>query len=139
MPTPDFLEQVVISGRGRPRDDTAASGGRTAGRPSISAVVWALLDVVTAVLAGLIALRIRLDGAGESNESIVFNLAHAGHLPSLLMLVMFGVYLVLVSRLFGLYRPGDNFSGLHEQRMTMQAVLTSGLLLCGTLYLTRGY
>ncbi len=141
MPTPDFLEQVVISGRGRPRGDTAvaANGRSSSHRPSISAVVWALLDVVTAVLAGLLALRLRWDGPPESNESIVFNLAHAAHLPSLLMLLMFGIYLVLVSRIFGLYRPGDNFSGLHEQRMTMQAVLTSGLLLCGTLYLTRGY
>ena len=140
MPTPDFLEQVVISGRGRQRETSAAAGGRAAGeRPSISAIVWALLDVVSAILAGLIALRLRLDGPAESNESIVFNLAHAAHLPSLLMLLMFGIYLVLVSRIFGLYRPGDNFSGLHEQRMTVQSVLTAGLLLCGTLYLTRGY
>ena len=29
-------------------------------------------------------------------------------------------------------------SGLHEQRMTVQATLTSGLLLCGTLYLSSG-
>ncbi len=139
MPTPNFLEQGVISSRGRPREEPAASGERPAGRPSISVVVWALLDGVTGVLAGLIALRIRLDGATERNGSILFNLAHAAHLPSLLMLVMFGIYLVLISRLLGLYRPGDNFSGLHEQRMTVQAVLTSGLLLCGTLYLARGY
>jgi exopolysaccharide biosynthesis polyprenyl glycosylphosphotransferase len=141
MPTPDFLEQVVISGRHRTREaGTSVAGDRSRReQPSISAVVWALLDVVTAVLAGLIALRLRLDVPSENAESILWNLAHAAHLPSLLMLVLFGVYLVLISRVFGLYRAGDNFSGLHEQRMTVQAVLTSGLLLCGTLYLTRGY
>ena len=140
MPTPDFLEQVVISGRRASGERAAAAGGRnTEPRPSISVVVWALLDVVTAVLAGLIALRLRLNGATESEPGILWNLAHAAHLPSLLMLLTFGVYLVLISRVLGLYRPGENFSGLHEQRMTVQAVLTSGLLLCGTLYLTRGY
>lgn len=131
----------MISGARRQRGDAfvARDGAMRREKPSISAVVWALLDIVTAVLAGLIALRLRLEGTTESDESIVNNLAHAAHLPSLLMLVIFGVYLVLISRLFGLYRPSDNFSGLHEQRMTVQAVLTSGLLLCGTLYLTRGY
>ena len=140
MPTPDFLEQVVISGKMRPGDGAVASGERGAAvRPSISVVIWALLDVITAVLAGLIALKLRLAGAHEAEPGVLWNLSHAANMPSLLMLTIFGVYLVLASRLFGLYRPGDNFSGLHEQRMTVQAVFTSGLLLCGTLYLTRGY
>ncbi len=127
-----------MAGRVRRRESVASESSPSRERPSISVVVWALLDVVSAVLAGLIALRLRLDGA-ESEAGVLWNLRHAAHMPSLLMLLMFGIYLVLVSRLFGLYRPGDNFSGLHEQRMTIQAVLTSGLLLCGTLYLTRGY
>lgn len=140
MPTPDFFEQVVVSGKRGVGSGAAAGAGRAGeARPSISVVVWALLDVVTAVLSGLLALRLRLVGAPETDSGILWSFAHAGHVPSVVMLVVFGLYLVLVSRLFGLYRPGDNFSGLHEQRMTVQAVLTSGLLLCGTLYLTRGY
>ncbi len=140
MPTPDFLEQVLISGRTRHEGETGSGVGvrGTESRPSISAVVWALLDVVTAVLAGLIALRLRLD-SGDTRPGLLWNLVHATHMPSFLMLLIFGVYVVLTSRIFGLYRPSENFSGLHEQRMTVQAVLTSGLLLCGTLYLTRGY
>ena len=46
--------------------------------------------------------------------------------------------LVFFTRSYGLYGPIQNRSGLHEQRMTVQATLTAGLLLCGTLYLTRG-
>ncbi len=142
MPTPDFFEQVVVSGKGRPgggRERVFDGDRGPDARPSISVVVWALLDVATAVLAGLLALHLRLAGAAESEPGIVWNLTHATHLPSFGMLLLFGLYLVLVSRIFGLYRPGDSLSGLHEQRMTVQAVLTAGLLLCGTLYLTRGY
>ncbi len=140
MPTPDFLEQVVISGGTRQQSRAGSGVGVrvSATRPSISAVVWALLDVITAVLAGLIALRLRLDST-DRQPGLLPNLMQAKHMPSLLMLLIFGVYVVLTSRIFGLYRPSENFSGLHEQRMTVQAVLTSGLLLCGTLYLTRGY
>ena len=41
-------------------------------------------------------------------------------------------------RSYGLYGPIQHYSGLHEQRMTIQATLTSGLLLCGTLYFSNG-
>jgi exopolysaccharide biosynthesis polyprenyl glycosylphosphotransferase len=47
----------------------------------------------------------------------------------------FGLLLVLLARSYGLYGPILNRSGLNEQRMTVQASLTAGLLLCGTLYL----
>ena len=135
---PDTLDQVAVPGRVRRRAGALGEGAAGREQASISAVVWAFLDVISAVLAGLIALRLRLD-AGEGDPGALWNLPHEAHLASLLMLLVFGVYLVLISRLFGLYRSGDNFSGLHEQRMTVQAVLTSGLLLCGTLYLVRGY
>ena len=140
MSTPNVVEPVVVPGsasRAYARSASAARGSQD--KPSISMVFWALLDILTAVIAGLIALRLRLDGFRESEPGIVENLRHAAHLPSLLMLLTFGLYLVVISRLLGLYRPSDASSGLHEQRMTIQAVLTAGLLLCGTLYLTRGY
>jgi exopolysaccharide biosynthesis polyprenyl glycosylphosphotransferase len=47
----------------------------------------------------------------------------------------FGLLLVVLARSYGLYGPILNRSGLNEQRMTVQASLTAGLLLCGTLYL----
>ncbi len=102
-------------------------------------MVWAALDILTALLAGLIAFRIRTEGEPYPGQGILVHLLHAAPFRSLMLLLVFGVYLVLVSRIFGLYRPTDSFSGLHEQRMTVQAALTSGLLLCGTLYLVRGY
>ena len=137
MTTPEYLEQAVVSNGARRRGGSARAAGRQ--RPSISSVAWAGLDITSALIAGLIAFHIRLDPQVSANQSVLFELTHAAPLNSVVMLLVFGVYLVLISRLFGLYRPSDAYSGLHEQRMTMQAVLTAGLLLCGTLYLTRGY
>jgi len=53
--------------------------------------------------------------------------------------LLFGIYLVIFSRVYGLYDTAQHQSGLHEQRMTVQATLTAGLLLCGTLYVMHGY
>ncbi|HMF65134.1 MAG TPA: sugar transferase, partial [Edaphobacter sp.] len=50
----------------------------------------------------------------------------------------FAACLIFFTRSYGLYGPIQNRSGLHEQRMTVQATLTSGLLLCGALYLSNG-
>lgn len=60
--------------------------------------------------------------------------------PPVLMLYVgwFSLCLILLTRSYGLYTNLEHRSGLHEQRMTVQATLTAGLLLCGTLYLFRG-
>lgn len=50
----------------------------------------------------------------------------------------FAVCLVFFSRSYHLYGPIEGRSGINEQRLTIQATLVSGLILCGTLYLTRG-
>ncbi|MGI4827366.1 MAG: sugar transferase [Janthinobacterium lividum] len=137
MTTPEYLEDAAVTSRARRRTGTSDAPDRQ--RPSISSVVWAGLDITSALLAGLLAFQIRLDNEGSAPSTLAAEFAHAAPLNTVLMLLIFGVYLVLISRLFGLYHPSDTHSGLHEQRMTAQAVLTAGLLLCGTLYLTRGY
>ena len=137
MTTPEYLEDAVVSTRARMRAAATDTPGRR--RPSISSVVWAGLDIVSALLAGLLAFQIRLDGELVSPPGVVAKLTHVAPLNTLVTMLVFGVYLVLISRVFGLYHASDTHSGLHEQRMTVQAVLTAGLLLCGTLYLTRAY
>ena len=49
----------------------------------------------------------------------------------------FAVGVVFFMRSYGLYTPLQYRSGLHEQRMVVQSTLTAGLVLCGTLYVTR--
>jgi exopolysaccharide biosynthesis polyprenyl glycosylphosphotransferase len=135
MAAPDYLQQVIVSGK-------RVSGGRTGSartgifqRPSVASLVWATLDLMTVLVAAVIAVRIHvsipLDHAASQIPDILTNIPRNW----VLYLIWFGIALVFVTRSYGLYGPIHNRSGLHEQRMTAQAALTSGLLLCGALYL----
>ena len=107
--------------------------------PSVTGAIWAALDFLSAIIGGLIAYRVRLIADDPGTD---FAGAHLVALPvsiALIYLCVFGVYLVIFSRVYGLYSVGQNQSGLHEQRMTLQSTLTAGLLLCGTLYVLHGY
>ena len=136
MTTPDYLQQVVVSGR-RVRSSASTQGGIR--RPSTSSVIWASLDVMTAIVAGLIALRIRGGSAPHPRGEILLRLTHSAPVASLTYLFVFAMYLIFISRVYGLYRSVQSRSGLNEQRLTIQAAGTAGLLLCGTLYLMQGY
>ncbi len=80
----------------------------------------------------------RGDASDVSTLHVLPHLIHSS--PNILFFYIgwFGVCLVFFTRSYGLYGAIQHRSGLHEQRMTMQATLTSGLLLCGTLYLSNG-
>jgi len=140
MATPDYLQQVIVSGRAR-----AAGDRRTASReiglfrrPSVTSIVWASLDILTVAVAAVLALRVRTVLPDEMPALYV--VPHLIHSNEMLFFYIgwFAVCLIFFTRSYGLYGPIQNRSGLHEQRMTMQAALTSGLLLCGTLYLSSG-
>jgi exopolysaccharide biosynthesis polyprenyl glycosylphosphotransferase len=141
MATPDYLQQVIVSGRkhtGNGRRTSTADSGLFR-RPSITSSVWASVDMLTVVVAAVLALRFRV--ATPSNVSSLDVLPHLiESSPNLLFFYIgwFGVCLIFFTRSYGLYGPIQHRSGLHEQRMTVQAALTSGLLLCGTLYLSNG-
>ncbi|MFY9936080.1 MAG: sugar transferase [Silvibacterium sp.] len=52
-------------------------------------------------------------------------------------LVWFILAFILVARRYGLYSPIPLSTGTHELRLTVQACLNAGLLLCGGLYMTN--
>lgn len=141
MATPDYLQQVIVSGR-----KSAARGhqGRSVPvgifkRPSVASLVWASLDLVTVLVAGIVALRVHIALPAEVPDySIVPKLFHVAPHTLLLYVLWYAVCLIFFTRSYGLYGPIQNRSGLHEQRMTIQASLTAGLILCGTLYLSSG-
>jgi exopolysaccharide biosynthesis polyprenyl glycosylphosphotransferase len=141
MATPDYVQQVIVSGSkhaGTGRRTSAADSGLFR-RPSVTSSVWASVDMLTVVVAAMLALRFRV--ATPSNVSTLNVLPHLiQSSPNLLFFYIgwFGVCLIFFTRSYGLYGPIQHRSGLHEQRMTVQAALTSGLLLCGTLYLSNG-
>src|SRR6185437_2160743 len=141
MATPDYLQQVIVSARARAIQDRRTYSTRFGlfRRPSMTSVVWASLDLFTIIVATVLALRVRI--------------VLPPHLPALfvvpylievsprtisLYIGWFALSLIFFTRSYGLYGPIQNRSGLHEQRMTVQAALMSGLLLCGALYLFNG-
>ncbi|HEY4380842.1 MAG TPA: sugar transferase [Acidobacteriaceae bacterium] len=139
MATPDYLEQVVISGRQRAVADGAPS--ERSGllyRPSVTSLIWAALDLLTVFVAALMALRFRVDVPDnvQATSTLPF-LLHSAHWITWSYVAWFGFLLVILARSYGLYGPILSRNGLNEQRMTVQAALTAGLLLCGTLYLRR--
>ena len=139
MPTPDYLQQVIVSGR--------RSGGRANlvrrnlfQRPSVTGLVWSTLDMITVFIASIMALRLQLGSVvGQHGSfSLIPSVVRAAPSSWFVYLLWFGVSLILITRSYGLYGPIQNRSGLHEQRVTVQATLTAGLLLCGALYIGRG-
>jgi exopolysaccharide biosynthesis polyprenyl glycosylphosphotransferase len=139
MATPDYLEQVVVSGRSR-----TAAGGRASPRfgifrrPSVTSLIWATLDLTTTLIAGVCALRFRAEVRPDAPQAdaLIYVLHTAPHILALYV-GWFALLLIFFARSYGLYGPIMGFSGLHEQRMTVQAALTAGLILCGTLYLRK--
>jgi exopolysaccharide biosynthesis polyprenyl glycosylphosphotransferase len=118
-----------------------ASGAAGAlSQPVLASMVWAGCDFLTALLGGFIAFRLRLvyDG-GPHPEGVLAHLVPVQPVIALMFLFLFGIYLVVFARIYGLYGLNQNHSILHEQRMTVQATLTAGLLLCGSLYVLHGY
>jgi len=139
MATPDYLEQVVTLDRGW----TASSAAQTKRvsvfhRPSVSSLIRATLDFATVAIAMLLALRFR--SAVPSDVRLILEPAYLIHATTTYLLVYIAWYALLlvgIARSNGLYGSILGYSGLHEQRLVVQASLTSGLLLCGTLYLGR--
>ncbi len=140
MAAPDYLRPIPTSDSGR-----SSAGGSSAtsfglfNRPSITGLLSASLDLISALLAGGIAMRLR--------DSIPFRGGPwdgVAHLPPssvgvfMTYILWFGLCLVFFMRTYGLYRPIQQMSGLHELRMTAHASVVAGLTLCGTLYLSSG-
>jgi exopolysaccharide biosynthesis polyprenyl glycosylphosphotransferase len=138
--TPEYLQQVIIAGRKRAsaeRHDSTRVG--VIGRPSVTSLVWASLDLVTVMLAGVLALRFRVPMAKDTPTiAVIPDLFNSAPRALLFYLLWYSICLIFFMRSYGLYGPIQNRSGLHEQRMTVQATFVAGLILCGTLYLSQG-
>ncbi len=138
MATPDYLQQVIVSGRRRGSGRANSARRGVFQRPSVTSLVWASLDMLTACVAAIMAVRLRIRSPNHQMFSLLPYILHAAPKIWLLYLAWFALALVLITRSFGLYGPIHNRSGLHELRVTVQATLMAGLLLCGALYLSRG-
>lgn len=107
-------------------------------RTSVTSGAWVAFDMLTVLVASMLAMRFRLDVSDASGH-----LTDNRILPAMWSIfggymAWFAVCLIFFTRSYGLYGPIQNRSGLNEQRMTLQATLVAGLILCGTIYLSRG-
>jgi exopolysaccharide biosynthesis polyprenyl glycosylphosphotransferase len=103
------------------------------------AVVASLLMMLNDALAILLAF-----GAALILRAILFDkISHASRPLHTVSAPLGAIYLlcfilayILVARRYGLYSPIPLATGAHEIRLTVQACLNAGLLLCGGLYMT---
>jgi exopolysaccharide biosynthesis polyprenyl glycosylphosphotransferase len=103
-------------------------------------LLWMMGDTLLVAVAFVIAVRGWL-GAGLFRQQSPYHtnpMFHERPLSVILALSWFLVSLIFASRRHHLYGPVQMRNTLHEQRLTLQACLTAGLLLSGSLYLMRG-
>ncbi|MDE3188173.1 MAG: sugar transferase, partial [Acidobacteriota bacterium] len=103
-----------------------------------TARLWMLLDATTVLASAAIAVWLELRagstaGAREFYRGTMFSDHFIGR--QLAVLCGFILALIVTSRRLNLYSPARLQSFLHEQRLSVQACFTSGVLLLGTLYL----
>src|SRR6266568_4720755 len=137
MAISNFLQS--LSTDTKPESTTGATGASTRKTRSVSKL-WMLLDAITVLGAAVIATL------AEANTSPIAGVKGfwrgtliPGRSMGILLALLCGfiVALVLTSRRLHLYSPTQLSGFLHEQRLTLQACFTSGLLLTGTLYVVH--
>jgi exopolysaccharide biosynthesis polyprenyl glycosylphosphotransferase len=142
MATSGLLKRSVTNGREelRPESVTDQHRPHSQGKGARIAALNMLGDVVIVWAALMIAVRGWLgEGLFGADSPYRTNMMFHNHPTiSLGCVGWFTLSLVLVSKRYHLYGPMQMRNTLHEQRLTIQACLTAGLLLSGALYVVRG-
>jgi len=105
----------------------------------VTSLIMVLNDAFAILIAFGTALILRsaiVDRGAEFSE-VFHSLTKAP--VNLIYLVWFILAYTLVARRYGLYSPIPLSTGTHELRLTVQACLNAGLLLCGGLYMTNNF
>lgn len=116
----------------------AAGGSARSSRGTVK--LWMVMDAITVLLAAMAATLYKFRATPLEGTRSFFHgtLIHGQSIWILLSLLCgFTGALIVTSRRLHLYTPMHMTNFLHEQRMSAQACLTSGLLLTGALYLVR--
>jgi exopolysaccharide biosynthesis polyprenyl glycosylphosphotransferase len=101
---------------------------------------WMLMDVATIVASVTIAILYKKNAGLVADARGLWHgtLIHGRSMGTLLaLLCFFAAALIITSRRLNLYSPKKLTSILLEQRLSIQACLTSGLLLAGLLYIVK--
>jgi exopolysaccharide biosynthesis polyprenyl glycosylphosphotransferase len=152
MSTPDLIPRIRIQTTERNPSGFRSVGSNAANSSPVASVragiwshsfrvsaVWALCDTLCVLIAAAVAVRVYI-GDYIVDDSIIQTQSMLTNSPwqSLFFLCWFILALILVSRRLRLYAPIQLRNVLHDQRLTLQACFTAGLLLSGALYIARG-
>jgi exopolysaccharide biosynthesis polyprenyl glycosylphosphotransferase len=139
MATSEFWQRVSASVSSAPEWAGGTQNG-PARNVRGAAKVWMVLDAVTIIGSAVLATLYEF-GTGPVVGARGFwhgTLFYGRSIWILLALLCgFTFALIITSRRLHLYSPARLTSFLHEQRLSVQACFTSGLLLTGTLYLVH--
>ena len=139
MATSEFQHRVSFAVSSSPKlnGEAPASSKR---REGSTVRLWMVLDGVTVFGAAVLATLYELH-TGPVAGAIGFwhGTLFSGRSMGILLAILcgFAISLMITSQRLRLYVPTRLTSFLHEQRLSVQACLTSGLLLTGTLYLVH--
>jgi exopolysaccharide biosynthesis polyprenyl glycosylphosphotransferase len=137
MATPEFWQTVTTNISSSPQwTESPAAGSSRSSRGMTT--LWMVMDgatiLVSAILVTLFEKRIGpVAGAMQLWNSTPTQSHSLGFFLS--VLCGFTVSLMITSRRLNLYSPAHLSNILHEQRLSVQACFTSGLLLTGALFL----
>jgi exopolysaccharide biosynthesis polyprenyl glycosylphosphotransferase len=136
--TPDYVRPVVGSERSRAVSESMVNGiPGIFQRHSVTGLFSAGVDLIATFLAGGLAVRLRMaDPLQRAAWDALPHFIRSSQSVFLTYVLWFGICLIFFMRTYGLYRPVQQMSGLHELRMTAHATIVAGLTLCGTLYLS---
>lgn len=140
MATSEFWQRLSASVTSLEREAPLAPESPKVTRGT--AKLWMAFDVVTIVLAATAATMYEFktglfDLAKQFWEGNLFWNNPMWNLLALLS--VFTVSLILTSKRLHLYSPTRISNAFNEQRLSLQACLTAGLVLTGTLYLVKAF
>jgi len=138
MATSEFWQRVSASVSSAP--EWAGGTAPTPTRSSWGSKLWMILDGITVLGAASLATLYEFHTGPMAGAKGFWQgtLIHGRSMGLLLALLCgFTIALIIISRRLHLYTPTRLSSFLHEQRVSVQACFTAGLLLTGTLYLVH--
>ena len=98
MTIPEYLEQVVVEGRHPVRSNSVSRKAGLFTRSGTAVSIWVMLDLMSAVLGGLFALRLRLAPAPMGSSGWLHRMVNAFPLISIGYLVVFSLYVVVFAQ-----------------------------------------
>jgi len=139
MATSEFWQRVSASiSTSQEWQEGPVSGHSRSARGAV--LLWMLLDAASILAAAMLAIVYEFHTSPVAGAKGFWHgtLIQGRSMGILLALLCgFTVSLIITSRRLHLYTPVRIASYLHEQKLSVQACLTSGLLLTGTLYLVH--